>query len=125
MPITKTIEESRTYTVTLMTLAEYADAILPEQYKQPLKTISEALDVHGWKPDPFPEEYKPVCCGQETTCSSFLGSCYSAMCKTCGRFVLDVTGPTFGNSWVSIPDTEKVDLETDYEHRWIAGVSHI
>lgn len=122
MPITKTITEKVTRTVTLMTLQEYADARVSEEYRQTLKTIEEALHVHGWLDGPMPDEFKPVCCEEETECESFLGGAYLAICKKCGKFVFDVTGPTFGNSWVSYPDSKKVDLETDIEHRWIAGV---
>ena len=123
MPITKSITETQTRTVTLLTLQEYADSILDEPYKQPLKTIAEALAVHGWECDPMPDNYRPICCGVETECKSFLGGAYLATCKTCGKFVYDVTAPTFGNAWVSFPSSEKVDMETDYERRWIAGMS--
>lgn len=119
MPITKTITERRT--VTLLTLQEYADKVVAEEYRQPLKTIHEALAVHGWDADPFPENYKPKCCGSEVTVRSFIGDPYSAECERCGKFIVDVTSPSFGNSWVSVPDSKQVDLETDFEHRWIAA----
>lgn len=122
MPITKTIEETVRRTITLMTLQEYADASLPEGMRQPLKTLREALDVHGWDKNPLPDDYRPVCCGKEVDCESFfLSGTYLAYCATCGNFVFDVTGPTWGNSYVSYPDSEKVDLETDMERRWIAA----
>lgn len=119
MPIQKTITETRT--VTLMTLQEYADATVIEQYRQPLKTIREALAVNGWDADPFPDNYKPTCCGTEVEVNSFIGSAYRAECAKCGKFIFDVTGPSFGNSWVSVCDSNKVDMETDYDKRWIAG----
>lgn len=122
MPITKTVTEQVTRTLSLLTLQEYADSIVAAEYRQPLKTIHEALAVHGWDADPFPEDYKPVCCGAPVQCQSFLGDTYMARCKSCKKFVLDVTGPSFGNSWVSMPDSKKVDLETDMDRRWIAGV---
>jgi hypothetical protein len=121
MPITKTITEQHTRTVTLMTLQEYADQSVAEQYRQPLKTIHEALSIHGWDANPFPEDYKPVCCGSEVSIRSFLGGPYFVQCESCKRFLVDVTGPSFGNSWISLPDGDKIDLETDVEHRWIAG----
>ena len=121
MPITKTVTEQHTRTLTLLTLQEYADQILDESYKQPLKTIHEALAVHGWDVDPFPEDYKPTCCGDTVDIRRFLGGPYLVQCKKCKRFVLDVTGPEFGNSWVSFPDSQKVDMETDYERRWVAS----
>src|SRR5580698_4076681 len=99
MPIERTITKQVTRTLTLLTLQEYADSIVAEGYRQPLKTIHEALAVHGWDVDPFPEDYKPICCGHEVECRSFLGDAYMARCKTCGKFVLDVTGPSFGNSY--------------------------
>jgi hypothetical protein len=114
---TKTITETRT--VTLATLQEYADESVAEPYRQPLKTIHEALAVHGWDIEPLPEDYKPICCGVPVACRSFLGSAYVAECETCGRFIADVTAPSFGNSCVVLCDSEKVDVET--ERRWIAG----
>ena len=120
--IQKTITKQVTRTRTLLTLQEYADSIAPERYRQPLKTIHEALAVHGWDVEPFPEDYKPICCGAKVECRSFLGDTYLARCASCKKFVLDVTGPSFGNSWVSMPDSEKVDLESDMDQRWIAGV---
>jgi hypothetical protein len=119
MTVTRTIAEQRT--VTLLTLQEYADQIFGLPYRQTLKTIHEALAVHGWDASPFPENYKPKCCGTEVSVGSFLGSTYRAECEICHRFILDVTGPTFGNSWASFPDPEKVDLEADLEHVWIAS----
>jgi hypothetical protein len=123
MPIAKTFTERRI--VTLLTLQEYADQIFGLPYRQPLKTIHEALAVHGWDASPFPEDYKPKCCGSEVSVRSFLGSAYRAECKVCHKFILDVTGPTFGNSWASFPDPKKVDLETDVEHVWIAGSAEV
>ena len=119
MPVQKTITETRA--VTLMTLQEYADASVVEKYRQPLKTIHEALAVHGWDVNPIPDDYKPTCCGAQVAIRSFLGSAYEASCGKCGRFIYDVTGPTFGNSSVSICDGTKVDLETDPERCWIAA----
>lgn len=119
MPITKTITEY--HTVILMTLQEYADQAVAEPYRQPLKTIHEALAVHGWDVNPFPENYKPTCCGAEVIIRSFLGDPYFVKCESCKKFIVDITGPQFGNSWVNLPDGQKIDLETDIEHRWIAG----
>ncbi len=121
MPIQRQVTETVTHTLTLLTLQEYADQIVPEPYKQPLKTLDEALRVHGWDRDPMPDDYCPECCGKPVEIVSFLGGPYQAACKVCGRFVIDVTGPQFGNSYVSVVDSKKVDLETDFGHRWIAG----
>ena len=122
MPITKTIEETVRRTVTLMTLQEYADASLPENMRQPLKILHEALEVHGWDKNPLPDDYRPICCDKEVNCESFfLSGTYLAYCETCGNFIFDVTGPTWGNSYVGYVDSEKVDLETDIERRWIAA----
>lgn len=121
MPVTREITETKTRTVTLMTMQEYADASLADEYRQPLKTIEEALAVHGWDVDPIPDNYRPTCCGGEVKTQSFLGGAYLAICEKCGRFVFDVTAPTFGNSWVTFPSSDKIDMETDYERRWIAA----
>ena len=121
MPITRQITETKTRTVTLLTLQEYADQILTEEYRQPLKTIHEALKVHGWDVDPFPEDYHPLCCGEPIDIKAFLGDPYHGECKKCGKFIHAMDGPSFGNSWVSTIDSEKVDITT--ESRWIAGLS--
>jgi hypothetical protein len=122
MPITKAITTTTTRHVEMLTLQEYADAVLDEAYKQPLKTLNEALAVHGWLVDPLPDDCKPVCCGEPVECRSFLGGAYLAHCLHCRKFVYDVTGPSFQQSSVSFVDSDRVDLEADPEHRWIASV---
>jgi len=94
---------------------EVADDILAPEFRQPVKTLGEALDVLGWE-----HIDKPICCGSEVTIRSLLGSAYFAQCRTCKKFVLDVTGPKFEGGSVRFMDGDKVDLETD--RRWIAGV---
>lgn len=84
---------------------ELADALVAPEYRQPVKTLAEALNANGW-------QYvdRPICCGAEIEISSFIGSPYFAECKTCGKFIVDVTGPRFGNGHVNLPDDEKVNL---------------
>jgi hypothetical protein len=120
MPITKQITETKTRTVVLMTLQEYADQCVAEEYRQPLKDIHGALAVHGWDANPFPEDYRPQCCGQPISIYSFLGDPYHGECKTCGKFIHAIDGPSFGNSYVTLMDSEKVDMDTEF--RWIAGI---
>lgn len=100
-----------------ITIQEYADIMVHEKYRQPVMTIADACKKIEWD-----LVDRPVCCGKEVELYCFLGSCYNAVCKTCGKFVADVTGPTFGSGSVTITDPDKVDFETDYEKRWIAGV---
>lgn len=121
MTVTRQITETIIETLTLLTLQEYADQSVPEEFRQPLKTIHEALAEHGWDANPIPDDYHPACCGETVECSSFIGSTYLAHCNKCGRFVFDVTGPSFGNSYVAVVDSQRVDLETDMDHRWISG----
>lgn len=102
-----------------ISLQKYADNTVAAMYLHPLMTIQEALDKHGWG---FVD--KPTCCGAEVKMDGFLGSIYQAWCDSCGKFVADVTGPTFqnGGGCVTVVDSDKVDVETDFEHRWISGV---
>ena len=97
-----------------ISLQEYADKIVDPQYRQPLKTLAEAVAANGW-------EYvdHPICCGEAVSIRDFLGSPYFAECKKCGRFLVDISGPTFGNSWINLPDNNKIVLDID--ERWIAG----
>lgn len=95
------------------TAQAYADDMLAPEFKQPLKTVLQACEVHGWDAD------TPTCCGSRVVVRDFIGSPYFAECKTCGRFVLDVTGPRFGNGHVRTIDTELVDVSSD--KLWIAG----
>lgn len=100
--------------MTMTTLQEYADEIVAPEYRQPLKTIREACEMVGWE---FHD--KPTCCGQYVTVRSFINA-YHAECKSCGRFIRDMSGPMFGNSWVQFLDESKVDLNTDKS--WITGI---
>lgn len=93
---------------------QMADDLVAPEYRQPLKTLAECLDIHGWE-----HVDRPICCGAEIKIDSFIGSPYFAECPTCGKFCCDVTGPRFGNGHVSLIDAEKVDLDTD--KLWIAG----
>ena len=100
----------------MATLQEYADDVVAERYRQPLKTVEEACAAIGW---PFVD--RPECCGREVKVTAFLGGAYFAECETCGRFIRDMTAPVFGNSAAYVLSDEKVsDLSTD--RRWIAGI---
>ncbi len=96
---------------------EFADSVVSPEFRQPLKTLAECLDIHGW-----PHEDFPVCCGQKVDVRSMFGDAYFAQCKVCGKFAVDVTGPSFGNSFVAFIDPKKVDIETP--RLWIAGIQH-
>jgi hypothetical protein len=101
-------------TIAKITLQEYADKVVAGEYRQPLKTVQEAVAAAGWE-----WADKPVCCGTQIEVRSFIGSAYMGECMACGRFIVDVSGPTFGNSWVNFPDSTKIELSV--EQRWIAG----
>lgn len=96
-----------------VSLQEYSDDVVAAQYRQPLLTVEDALAIHGWTLDP------PWCCGMPVEVRSFLGGAYHAECEVCGQFVHDVTGPSFGNSWINLIDTDRIDCNTPA--RWIAG----
>lgn len=100
------------------TLQSYADDVLADAYRQPLKTVDEALAEVGW-----PIEDQPSCCGDPVETRAFLGGAYHAECGKCGRFIHDMTGPSFSENGGScfLIDGEKVDVLT--EHRWIGGMA--
>lgn len=107
-----------------MSLQEYTDQIVSEQYKQPLKHINEALGSVGWgsMPDGV-DEYYPECCGKNVDITTFIGSAYHAQCLVCGKFIHDVRGPSFGNSWVNVIDSNKIDCDTKLA--WISGKENV
>jgi len=100
--------------LTKISLQEYADGVVAPEYRQPLKTVEEACAANGWA---FQE--RPVCCETAVTLRSFMGAAYFGQCSKCGKFIADVAGPSFGNSWVNLIDSTKVDMNTD--RFWIAG----
>lgn len=102
----------------MKTLQEFADAIVAPAYRQPLKTVREAVEANGWE-----WADKPACCGKEVDRRSMLGDVYFAQCEACGRFIFDVTGPSFSasGSSVSFIDTKKFPEDTDWTRSWIAG----
>jgi hypothetical protein len=104
-----------------MSLQEYADKTIAEQYRQPLKDINEALLSVGWgfMPDDV-DEYMPICCGKNVDVTTFIGHAYHAQCTECGKFIHDVRGPSFGNSWVNLIDSKLIDCDT--HKAWISGV---
>lgn len=112
-----------------VTLQEMADRMLSEEYRQPLKTVAEALAANGWANESDPEDGEaikiPMCCGVELEAVGMLGQVYHLECHTCGKFAHDVTGPSVGENSVRFVDTEKVDC-TGYwdDHCWIAGTYH-
>ena len=97
-----------------ISLQEFADRIVAAEYRQPLKTLAEALAVHGWL-----EVDRPTCCRQPVKITNMLGATYMVECERCSRFIVDVSGPSFEGSAVRFIDSEKIDIDTDY--RWIAG----
>ena len=98
----------------MRTLQEMADDIVAPKYRQPLKTMDEALAGVGWE-----KVDRPKCCGEEVDVQAFLGAAYFAQCDACGKFIRDIAGPMFGDGHVSMPDGDKVDLGTD--KTWICG----
>lgn len=110
---------SSTATATVTgTLQEFADQIVAQQYRQPLKTVREACDSVGWQ-----FEDKPKCCGVEVTMWSMFGDAYLAQCDTCGKFIVDVTGPSFSQSGSSVQfiDKDAFPDDTEWSRCWIAG----
>lgn len=97
---------------------EFADSIVGERFRQPLKTLEEAITSNGWD---FVDH--PSCCEEPVDIQSFIGAPYFVQCKKCGKFAVDVFGPTFGNSWVRCVDSEKVDTSVD--NHWISGTEPI
>lgn len=98
-----------------ISLQQYADEVVGERWKQPLKSLADALTANGWE-----LVDRPKCCGAEVHIDSFLGSPYYADCKACGKFVLDVRAPKFGDGCVRLLDDDKVDL--DSQACWIVGI---
>lgn len=95
-------------------LQEYADDLVAPEYRQPLKTVREACEAVGWE---FLDS--PTCCGNHVTTHALFGV-YHAECKTCGRFIRDMSAPIMRNSYASVIDSDKVDLDT--AKSWITGV---
>jgi hypothetical protein len=87
-----------------VSIADYAAKIVAPEYQMPLMTVSEACEKVGWT---FQD--KPECCGAPIEIRSIFGDAYHGYCETCRRFIQDVLGPRFGNSWVQFIDTEKID----------------
>jgi len=100
------------------TLQQFADAIVAPAYRQPLKTVREAVAANGWE---FQD--KPVCCGQPITTRAMFGDAYFGQCDICRLFIVDVTGPSFSEtgSSVSFIDRDKFPEDTDWARCWIAG----
>ena len=98
-------------------LQRFADATVAPEYRQPLKTLEEAMAVHDW---PFVDH--PDCCGNPITVRDFIGCPYFGGCNTCGKFVASVDAPQFEGGAVTWPDHSKFPEDTDWERRWIAGV---
>lgn len=102
----------------MKTLQEWADSVVAPEYRQPLKTVREAVAAHGWE---FQD--KPVCCGQPIEIRAMFGDAYFGQCETCRKFVVDVAGPSFSQtgSSVSFIDRDKFPADTDWARTWIAG----
>lgn len=105
-------------TTEIKSLQEWADAVVAPAYRQPLKTVREAVAANGWE---FAD--KPMCCGQPITTRSMFGDAHFGQCEACGLFIIDVTGPRFSEtgSSVSFVDIEKFPADTDWARTWING----
>jgi hypothetical protein len=97
-----------------ISLQQLADEIVDPEYRRTLLKSEDALRALEWTVEDFPS-----CCGEKVRIQSFIGSAYYAECERCHKFMWDVSGPRFGNSFVTIPDNEKVDCKT--EVRWLVG----
>jgi hypothetical protein len=104
--------------MSLRTVQEMVDTIVAPLYRQPVKTLAEALDALGWE-----HVDKPTCCGSEVRIRSFLGDAYFVQCDVCKKFAVDVAGTSFGNGSVTLTDPKKVDLSTG--RTWIAGIENV
>ncbi len=96
-----------------LSLQAFADHVLSDDYRQPLRTLPDALYAHGW------HHGLPDCCGQSVEIQSMFGDAYYAGCKCCGRFIADIAGPSFTGGAVQFLDPDRVDLDTKL--RWIVG----
>ena len=92
-----------------MSLQEWFDKMAAPEYKGPLYTAEEVCARFAWLID------RPVCCGERVDVRSMIGSAYHAECKTCGKWMHDVS-VQFGNSWVQFPSD---DVDQDTPRRWI------
>ena len=103
--------------VELETLQQFADKVVAPEYRQPLKTVREACEAVGWE-----FEDKPLCCGKPVIVSNLLGP-HLAECKQCGKFIADVTGPSFSENGgaVRFIDRDKFPEDTDWDRSWVAG----
>lgn len=101
-----------------ISLQEYADSILAQEYRQPLKTLHEAMAENGWD-----EVDKPTCCEEQINIRSMMGLPYFAQCVVCGKFISDISSPKFSEtgSSVSFIDQDKFADDTDWNRTWIAG----
>lgn len=101
-----------------ISLQAYADSILPQEYRQPLKTLHEAMVENGWEAGD-----NPTCCEDQISIQSMMGFPYFAQCAICGKFISDISSPKFSEtgSSVSFIDQDKFADDTDWCRAWIAG----
>ena len=101
-----------------ISLQDYADSIVDQEYRQPLKTLQEAMLENGWE-----LVDKPTCCGEQINIRSMMGLPYFAQCAVCGKFISDISSPKFSEtgSAVSFIDQDKFADDTDWNRTWIAG----
>lgn len=101
----------------MRTLQEFTDAVVLPEMKQPLKTVEDACAAVGWEFEEF-----PVCCGKRVDVANLIGA-YHAECKICGRFIHDMTGPSFPTSGsVQMFQWEQFPENTDWSRTWISGL---
>ena len=101
-----------------ISLQEYADNILAQEYRQPLKTLQEAMAENGWD-----EVDNQICCGRPIDIHSMIGFSYFAQCVVCGKFISDISSPKFSETGSSVRfiDQDKFADDTDWNRTWIAG----
>lgn len=101
-----------------MTLQEYADSVLAEEFRQPLKSFEDACASLGW-----PSDRPPVCCHAAVEVLQWNGDFYKLLCERCGKFIADVLGPSVVDDQICMPDHSKISEDVDWSIRWIAGIS--
>lgn len=99
-----------------ISLQQYVDKVVADEFRQTLKTPDEVVAVLGWG-----SVESPTCCGTDVTTLAFISSLYFAECKACGKWASAADAPNFVSNSAQFVDHEKVNLET--EARWLVGSS--
>lgn len=98
-------------------LQQLADERLALEYRQPVKTLDDACKEIGWNKDDDPL----LCCGNQVSIRSLWGGITSAECKTCHRFLWDVTAPEIAKTGSAMLFVDQDQYAVDDAARWISG----